>query len=94
MKYVTADEAVKLVRSGDTVCCQGGASVPVLLQELNICPQNKETNLIECCAKIVMKTSLFYVFSRFMAILLQKIFLWIKNATSAANWKNLIICGR
>ncbi len=33
MKYVTADEAVKLVRSGDTVCCQGGASVPVLLQE-------------------------------------------------------------
>ena len=33
MKYVSADEAVKLVRSGDTVCCQGGASVPVLLQE-------------------------------------------------------------
>ena len=33
MKYVTADEAVQLVRSGDTVCCQGGASVPVLLQE-------------------------------------------------------------
>ncbi len=33
MKYVTADEAVKLVRSGDTICCQGGASVPVLLQE-------------------------------------------------------------
>ena len=33
MKYVTADEAVSLVRSGDTVCCQGGASVPVLLQE-------------------------------------------------------------
>ena len=33
MKYVTADEAVRLVRSGDTVCCQGGASVPVLLQE-------------------------------------------------------------
>ena len=32
MKYVTADEAVALVRSGDTVCCQGGASVPVLLQ--------------------------------------------------------------
>ncbi|MBR1570640.1 MAG: 4-hydroxybutyrate CoA-transferase [Bacteroidales bacterium] len=32
MKYVTADEAVKLVRSGDTVCCQGGASVPVVLQ--------------------------------------------------------------
>ena len=33
MKYVTADEAVSLVRSGDTVCCQGGASVPVILQE-------------------------------------------------------------
>ena len=33
MKYVSADEAVKLVRSGDTICCQGGASVPVLLQE-------------------------------------------------------------
>lgn len=33
MKYVSADEAVKLVRSGDTVCCQGGASVPVILQE-------------------------------------------------------------
>lgn len=33
MRYVTADEAVKLVRSGDTVCCQGGASVPVILQE-------------------------------------------------------------
>ena len=33
MKYVTADEAVKLVRSGDTVACQGGAAVPVLLQE-------------------------------------------------------------
>ena len=33
MNYVTADEAVSLVRSGDTVCCQGGASVPVLLQE-------------------------------------------------------------
>ena len=33
MNYVTADEAVKLIRSGDTVCCQGGASVPVLLQE-------------------------------------------------------------
>ena len=33
MKYVSADEAVKLVRSGDTVACQGGASVPVLLQE-------------------------------------------------------------
>ena len=33
MNYVTADEAVRLVRSGDTVCCQGGASVPVLLQE-------------------------------------------------------------
>ena len=33
MKYVSADEAVKLVRSGDSICCQGGASVPVLLQE-------------------------------------------------------------
>ncbi|MBQ9185988.1 MAG: acetyl-CoA hydrolase/transferase family protein [Bacteroidales bacterium] len=33
MRYVSADEAVKLVRSGDTVCCQGGASVPVILQE-------------------------------------------------------------
>ena len=33
MKYVSADEAVKLVRSGDTIACQGGASVPVLLQE-------------------------------------------------------------
>ena len=33
MKYVSADEAVKLVRSGDTVCCEGGAAVPVLLQE-------------------------------------------------------------
>ena len=33
MQFVSADEAVKLVRSGDTVCCQGGASVPVLLQE-------------------------------------------------------------
>lgn len=33
MKYVLADEAVKLVRSGDSICCQGGASVPVLLQE-------------------------------------------------------------
>ena len=33
MKYVTADEAVQLVRSGDTVCCQGSTSVPVLLQE-------------------------------------------------------------
>ena len=32
MNYVSADEAVKLVRSGDTVCCQGGSSVPVLLQ--------------------------------------------------------------
>ena len=32
MKYVSADEAVKLVRSGDSICCQGGASVPVLLQ--------------------------------------------------------------
>ena len=33
MNYVTADEAVKLVRSGDTVCCQGSTSVPVILQE-------------------------------------------------------------
>ena len=33
MNYVTADEAVKLVRSGDIVCCQGSTSVPVLLQE-------------------------------------------------------------
>lgn len=33
MKYVSADEAIKLVRSGDSICCQGGASVPVLLQE-------------------------------------------------------------
>lgn len=33
MKYVSADEAVKLVRSGDTVVCQGGTSVPVILQE-------------------------------------------------------------
>lgn len=33
MNYVTADEAVRLVRSGDTVCCQGSTSVPVLLQE-------------------------------------------------------------
>ena len=32
MNYVSADEAVKLVRSGDTVCCQGGSSVPVVLQ--------------------------------------------------------------
>ena len=32
MKYVSADEAVKLVRSGDTVVCQGGTSVPVILQ--------------------------------------------------------------
>ena len=33
MNYVTADEAVRLVRSGDTVCCQGSTSVPVILQE-------------------------------------------------------------
>lgn len=33
MNYVSADEAVKLVRSGDTVCCQGSTSVPVILQE-------------------------------------------------------------
>jgi len=33
MKYVSADEAVRLVRSGDTVVCQGGTSVPVILQE-------------------------------------------------------------
>ena len=33
MHYVSADEAVKLVRNGDTVCCQGSTSVPVLLQE-------------------------------------------------------------
>ena len=32
MKYVSADEAVKLVRSGDTVVFQGGTSVPVILQ--------------------------------------------------------------
>ena len=33
MNYVTADEAVRLVRSGDTICCQGSTAVPVLLQE-------------------------------------------------------------
>lgn len=33
MNYVTADEAVRLVRSGDSVCCQGSTSVPRLLQE-------------------------------------------------------------
>ena len=33
MNYMTADEAVRLVKSGDTVCCQGSTSVPVLLQE-------------------------------------------------------------
>lgn len=33
MNYTTADEAVRLVRSGDTVCCQGSTSVPTLLQE-------------------------------------------------------------
>ena len=33
MNYVTADEAVKLVRSGDSVCCQGSTSVPRILQE-------------------------------------------------------------
>ena len=33
MNYVSADEAVRLVRSGDTVVCQGGTSVPVILQE-------------------------------------------------------------
>ena len=33
MKYMTADEAVRLVKSGDTVCCQGSTSVPVILQE-------------------------------------------------------------
>ena len=33
MNYMTADEAVRLVRSGDTVCCQGSTSVPVILQE-------------------------------------------------------------
>ena len=30
---MSADDAMKLIRSGDTICCQGGASVPVLLQE-------------------------------------------------------------
>ena len=33
MNYMTADEAVRLVKSGDTICCQGSTSVPVLLQE-------------------------------------------------------------
>ncbi len=33
MKYMTADEAVRLVQSGDTICCQGSTSVPVILQE-------------------------------------------------------------
>ena len=33
MNYVSADEAVRLVRSGDTVCCQGSTSVPLILQE-------------------------------------------------------------
>ena len=33
MNYMTADEALKLVKSGDTVCCQGSTSVPRLLQE-------------------------------------------------------------
>ena len=33
MNYMTADEAVKLVKSGDTVCCQGSTTVPVILQE-------------------------------------------------------------
>ncbi len=33
MNYVTADEAVRLVRSGDSIVCQGSTSVPVMLQE-------------------------------------------------------------
>ena len=33
MKYMSADDAMKLIRSGDTICCQGSTSVPVLLQE-------------------------------------------------------------
>ena len=32
MNYMTADEAVRLVNSGDTICCQGSTSVPVILQ--------------------------------------------------------------
>ena len=33
MKYVSADEAMTLVRSGDWVFFQGSTSVPVILQE-------------------------------------------------------------
>ena len=33
MKYVSADEAVKLVKSGDWVFFQGSTAVPVIIQE-------------------------------------------------------------
>ncbi|MGI6314214.1 MAG: hypothetical protein ACOXZI_07935 [Candidatus Cryptobacteroides sp.] len=33
MKYVNADEAVKLINSGDAVFFQGDAAVPELIQE-------------------------------------------------------------
>ena len=33
MRYMSADDAMKLIRSGDTICCQGSTSVPVMLQE-------------------------------------------------------------
>ena len=33
MRYVSADEAVSLVRSGDWVFFQGSTSVPVIIQE-------------------------------------------------------------
>ena len=33
MKYVSADEAMKLVKSGDWVYFQGSTAVPVILQE-------------------------------------------------------------
>ena len=33
MKYVSADEAMKLVNSGDSVYFQGSTAVPIILQE-------------------------------------------------------------
>ena len=33
MKFVSADEAMKLVKSGDWVYFQGSTAVPVILQE-------------------------------------------------------------
>ena len=37
MKYVSADEAMKLVNSGDSVYFQGSTAVPIILQEALAC---------------------------------------------------------